>query len=482
MRIAHISAEVAPFAKSGGLGDVVGALPRAQADLGHEVSVWMPFYRQVRTRLAELHIEPGVAINPFVVTVGPHRFEVGVLRTVLPGSTVSVYMIGSDENFDRDAIYSLDRFGRDDGNVRFATFVRATLSALERLWLAPDILHAHDWHAALAPMALAWDQPRNWVFDRTRTVLTIHNLAYQGVYSPSSFGILGLPAGVYPWTEWNGAVNLMKGGLASAGVITAVSPTFAAEITTPAGGFGLDAMLRARSRNLHGILNGIDPEEWNPATDPHLPARYDSTALEGKRVTRQELLSFAGMDPADPGLVVGAVGRLTSQKGWDLIFPALDDLMSRGIRFIFLGSGESHYESLLHDISRRARGRAFAWVGFRDDLAHRIEAGVDTFLMPSLFEPCGLNQMYSLRYGTPPIVRRTGGLADSVVPYDGRNIDRATGFGFDAATPLALRDTVLWAQHVHRNPDTWTRLMRNGMAVDFSWHRSATEYLRVYTA
>lgn len=480
MRIAHLSAEVAPFAKSGGLGDVVGALPRAQADLGHEVSVWMPLYRQVKQKFAELHIEPHVALEPFVVTVGPHRFEIGVLRATLPGSTVPVFFIGSDENFERDSIYSLDRYGRDDGIVRFATFVRAALSALERLWLAPDILHAHDWHAALATMALAWDQPRNWVFDRTRTVVTIHNLAYQGVYAPSSFGVLGLPPAYYSWVEWNGAVNLLKGALASVDAITAVSPTFAREITTPAGGFGLDPMLRTRSRDLHGILNGIDPEEWNPAADPHLVSHYDAADLSGKRHARKSLLEFAGMDPDDDGFLIGSVGRLTSQKGWDLIFPALDELIARGNRFIFLGSGEPHYESRLRELSHQGRGRTFAWIGFREDLAHRIEAGIDSFLMPSLFEPCGLNQMYSLRYGTPPIVRRTGGLADSVVPYDGHNLDHATGFGFDAASPSALRDTVLWAQQVHRNRTTWERLMRNGMAQDFSWQRAAEQYIAVY--
>lgn len=481
MRIAHLSAEVAPFAKSGGLGDVVGALPKAQAELGHDVSVWTPLYRQTWDAFHRLHIDPELVLPPMLVTVGPHRFEVGVLRAHLPGSRVPVYFIGSNENFDRDSIYAPDAFGRDDGIIRFSLFVRATLLALDRLWMAPHILHAHDWHAALAPMALAWDQPGNWVFDQTRTVLTIHNLAYQGVYSPGTFGVLGLPPAVQPWVEWNGAVNLLKGGLASSGAITAVSPTFAWEITTPSGGFGLDPILRVRASDLVGILNGIDPDEWDPSKDPHLSATYDATSLERKAINRGDLLRFAGMDPDDPGLVVGAVGRLTNQKGWDLLLGAVDELLYRGIRFVFLGSGEPHYEWELRRLSDERPGRLFAWIGFREDLAHRIEAGADAFLMPSLFEPCGLNQMYSLRYGTPPIVRRTGGLSDSVVGYDGNNAEYATGFAFDEPSPRALRDTLLWTQQTFRRPDVWRRIVANGMQQDFSWQRSAARYVDLYT-
>lgn len=482
MRIVHLSAEVAPFAKSGGLGDVVGALPKAQAALGNDVSVFMPLYRQARETLDRLNLDPEVATAPFMVEVGPQRFEVGVLRAHLPGSRVPVYFIGSNENFDRPQIYSPDYFGRDDGIVRYTLFVRAALAAMERLWMAPDILHAHDWHAALAPMALAWDEPGNWVFGNTRTVLTIHNLAYQGVYPSSSFGTLGLPPAKHGWAEWNGEVNLLKGALASAAAITTVSATYAQEILSPAAGFGLDPLLRLRSRDVIGILNGIDPSEWDPSRDPHLASQYDVDTLERKGINRRALLIAAGMDPDDPGLVVGAVGRLTSQKGWDLLLDSVEELLYRGVRFVMLGSGEPRYEQALASLSGASPGRLWAYIGFRDDLAHQIEGGADAFLMPSIFEPCGLNQMYSLRYGTPPIVRRTGGLADSVIPYTGYDRDPATGFAFDDATPIALRDTVLWAQSVHRDRDLWNRIARNGMRQDFSWTRSARQYQNVYEA
>jgi starch synthase len=478
MRISHLSAEVAPFAKSGGLGDVAGALPKAQAELGHDVAVWMPLYREVRKALRERGIEPQVACDPF--HVGGQ--QVGVLRASLPDSEVPLFLIGADEYFDRPQIYSPAANGEDDGVVRYALFVRAVLTAMHRLGNAPHILHAHDWHAALAPLAVAWDRAGESIFRNTATVLTIHNLAYQGIYARQVFPVLGLPPGALPHVDWNGAVNLMKGGLVAADVITAVSPTFAREIMTRDGAFGLDGVLRMRSGDLVGIVNGIDPRVWNPAVDPRIAVNYDSSTIERKRDNRRALLEACGMDAEDGGLVVGVIGRLTHQKGYDLLFPALGDLIGAGIRFVMLGSGEPGLEREMHRYSSIAGGRFWGFVGFQEDLAHRIEAGADTFLMPSRFEPCGLNQLYSLAYGTPPIVRRVGGLADTVVAYDGTNRESATGFGFDAATPQALRDTVLWAQRCYHDPALWTQLVRNGMRQDFSWKHSAELYAEVYRA
>jgi len=258
VRIAHLSAEVTPFAKSGGLGDVVGALPKAQAELGHDVSVWMPLYRQAQEKIGSAEV-----------------VSEGVLRTTLPGSEVPLFLIAADQYFDRKFIYSPSPSGEDDGIARYSYFVRAVFAAMQRLWNAPEILHAHDWHAALAPMALAWN--RDWVFNDTRTVFTIHNLAYQGIYPPSMFGHLGLPAATFPQVEFDGAINLMKGAIVAADVITAVSPTYAREITTPDGGFGLDPILRMRRDRLVGIVNGIDPLVWNPATDPKIAHHYDAS-------------------------------------------------------------------------------------------------------------------------------------------------------------------------------------------------------------
>ena len=378
---------------------------------------------------------------------------------------------------DHGPIYSPSASGEDDGIIRYSLFVRAVFAAMHKLWNAPEILHAHDWHMALAPMAIAWDRPRDWIFSGTKSVLTIHNLAYQGMYPRSMFGALGLPGDALPLVDFDGAINLMKGGIVAADVITAVSPTFAREITTPDGGFGLDPLLRLRSDRLIGIVNGIDPLIWNPAIDPKIARNYDLHSIEGKLDNRKALLDSLGMDGDDRGFVVGIVGRLTHQKGFDLLFPVLGDLVGAGIRFAMLGSGEPDLENKMHEYSG---SRFWAYVGFSDDLAHRIEAGADAFLMPSRFEPCGLNQLYSLAYGTPPIVRRVGGLADTVIGFDGHNRDRATGFTFEDATPSALRDTVLWAQRCYQDPMLWTQLALNGMSQDFSWKHSAEMYCEVY--
>ncbi len=480
MRIAHLSAEASPLAKTGGLGDVVGALPEAQRALGHEATVWIPLYRQAREELRRRSIDPEWVTEPFALDLGFARYQIGLLKATLPDTRVSVYMIGCDELFDRPGLYSRDAAGRDDSHRRYSVFVRAALEAMRRIGWIPNVLHAHDWHAALAPMALAWDSPVDWHFAQTSTVLTLHNLAYQGVYPVSEFVHMGLPTAARGSVTALGSLNFLKGGLLAADAITAVSPNYAWEITTPEGGFGLDAVMRSRTADLHGILNGIDLSIWDPAIDRKLPYRYTPCDLRGKEENRRTLLTMAGMDEADPGMVVGIIGRLVEQKGYDLLFPVLDELFADGIRFIFLGSGEPHYEAAVRAFSQRARGRFWGHVGFDDLLAHLIEAGCDTFLMPSRFEPCGLNQLYSLKYGTLPIVRRVGGLADTVIAYEGTNAESATGFGFDAPEPSALRETVRWANKCFKAPALWRQLMLNAMAQDYSWERSAKRYVALY--
>jgi starch synthase len=480
MRIAHIASECAPFAKTGGLGDVVGSLPIAQAELGHEVSVWLPLYRQVWAAMDKLGIKPEIALDPFKIDLGFNRYEVGVLRVLLPGSTVPLYLVGSDPHFDRPEIYSKAFDGSDDGVVRYSLFVRAAMEGMKRLWQPPDVLHAHDWHTALAPMALRWDDPKDWVFNHTVSVLTIHNASYQGLSAPGAFVHLGLPRHAYKWTEWHGAMNLLKGGIEAADAITAVSPNFARELMTRDGGFGLDPVLARRWQSVIGIVNGIDPKVWNPKVDAKIPHKYSLEELAKKRDNRRELLRIAGMNPDDPGFVVGAVGRLTEQKGYDMLFPAMHDLLNQGVRMIMLGSGDRQHESSLHWFSQQAPGRFWGYVGFQDNLAHLIEAGTDSFVMPSRFEPCGLNQLYSLAYGTPPIVRKVGGLADTVTGYNGFNRWEASGFTFDEPSPYALRDTIMWARYCYHDPSLWTQLVRNGMTQDWSWHHSAQTYMNVY--
>ena len=480
MRIAHLAAEVAPFAKTGGLGDVAGALPKAQAAHGHEVAVWMPLYRRVWEWFEKEKQRPEQALDPFAIDLGFRRWGVGILRTTLPGSTVPLYLIGNDSLFDRASIYGSGPDGRDDGLVRYAVFVRAALEGMRRLQLVPDILHAHDWHACLAPMALRWDAPADWHFGKTKTVLTIHNGAYQGRYGHDQFVSLGLPAQAAPGLDWFGALNLLKGGIVAADAITTVSPGYAREMLWGKEGFGLEPVLRSRRTEFLGLLNGIDETVWDPATDRKIPSPYSLSELAPKLGNRQAMLAGAGMDGNDDSILIGCVGRLVKQKGWDLLYEALPTLLHDGIRFVMLGSGEGPMEDQIRHWTQRAPGRFWGKVGYDDSLAHLIEAGADAFLMPSRFEPCGLNQMYSMAYGTPPIVRRTGGLADTVIGFDGSNQGVATGFVFEEADAGALVGAVRRAARAYRRSAIWTRIARNGMGHDWSWTKAATRYLAVY--
>jgi starch synthase len=460
----------------------VGSLPKALAARGHDVDVFMPFHLQAARWYRRRETWPGAALPPFEVSVLGRSHTVGVLRDLLPGSLAPVYFVAHDPLFHRREIYAPNDQGRDDGLWRFTLFVRAAIEALKRLDRRPRILHAHDWHPALAPMLGAWSNWRDRWFDDVASVLTIHNLGYQGVYGREEFPILGLPEAAW-WggaVEHRGDVNLLKGAIAAADMITAVSPTYANEIRSREGGVGLDSFLNARGDRVVGILNGVDTSVWNPAHDTHLPAHYGPEDMRGKAECRAELCRIAGFEPGDPAMIVGAIGRLTDQKGFDLLLEAAPELIRRGIRIAMLGSGEPALEGAMRVLEAHAPGRFRAFVGYDEPAAHRIEAGADAFVMPSRFEPCGLSQMYSLAYGTPPIVRRTGGLADSVVPYDGYNLDRATGFSFDAPAPHALAAEVLRAQHVFFQRDRWKRIVENGMAQDFSWNRSAGEYEAVY--
>lgn len=480
MRISHLSAECVPYAKTGGLGDVAGALPKALAERGHDVDVWIPFHLEAARWFRRRFEWPAQALDPFDVSVLGTTYRVGILTHTLPGSSVPVYFVAHDPLFHRPAIYSPNDWGADDGLWRFSLFVRAAVEALKRMGRKPQVLHAHDWHPALAPMLGAWMNWRDRWFDDVASVLTIHNARYQGLYDPALFPALGLPPEVFSLVELGGAVNLLKGAIEAADVITAVSPRYAWEITTPEGGASLDAVLRGRSDRLTGILNGVDLSAWDPEHDPHLRARYSARDLRGKAECRQDLCLLSGFEPADPALIVGAVSRLTDQKGIDLLFEAAPELIRRGVRIAMLGSGDAALEGSMRVLEAHAPGRFKAFVGYDEALSHRVIAGADAFVMPSRFEPCGLTQMYALAYGTPPIVRRTGGLADSVVAYDGHNLETATGFAFDAATSHELAAETLRAMHVFFHKDDWRRIVRNGMLVDNSWDHAAGLYEEAY--
>jgi starch synthase len=483
LRISHLSAECSPFAKTGGLGDVVGALPKALARRGHDVDIWIPFHLEAAQWYRRRLQWPIEATPPFDVSILGRPYRVGILKGHLPHNDVPVYFVAHDPLFHRPGgLYAPNDSGMDDGLWRFTIFVRAALEAMRRLGRSPQVLHTHDWHPALATMLGAWSGWRNRWFDDVSSVLTIHNIQYQGAYPGHLFTTLGLPDDVRRGglLDFRGSLNFLKGGIEAADVITTVSPTFAAEIQTPAGGAGLDAVLRGRNHRLTGILNGIDRQVWNPAADPHISARYSVDEPSGKSECRHELLRTAGFEPGDPGMVLGAIGRLVDQKGFDLLLEVAPELIRRGLRIVMLGSGEPALEGAMRLLESHYHGQFRAFLGYDEALSHRIEAGVDALVMPSRFEPCGLTQMYSLAYGTVPIVRKTGGLADSVITYDGYNENIATGFHFDDPSPHALAAEILRAQHIFFQRGTWYRLMRNGMSVDNSWEHAAGLYEGVY--
>lgn len=472
-RICQIAAETTPFAKTGGLGDVVAGLSRALAHGGHDVRVFLPFYQRIaRLDFSFVWVD---FLRDFEIALGARRFQVSVLTTRLPASGVDVYFVHCPALYHHESIYS----GDWDEYLRFALLTRAAIESCQRMGWAPQIVHVHDWHAALAPIYLktiyAWDR----LFAGTRTVLTLHNLGYQGAFGAQVLGDLGLDGHSHLLHQEDlaaGRISFLKTGLLYADLLTTVSRTYAREIQTPEYGFGLDPLLRARADSLVGIVNGVDYGEWNPAEDPHLPHRYSAGDLSGKARMKQALLEKIGLPHRVEAPVLGIVTRLTAQKGLDLLFDTLPEfLYHRDLRFVALGSGEERYESFLSWLQVSFPGKAWYFRGHSEELAHWIEAGADVFLMPSRYEPCGLNQMYSLRYGTPPVVRRTGGLADTVEPWN-PVARQGTGFLFDHFTPEGLRWGIDAALRAFRDADSWRQLIANGMAKDFSWGRQVGAY------
>ena len=482
MKILFATAEVSPIAKTGGLGDVCGSLPKALTKLGHEVVVFMPYYRQARDWFAERTVTLEQVVPPTVIRWGNWAAESTVLRTSLPESDVPLYLIANEHFFHRDQIYSLRSDGVDDGAERFAFFCRAVIHAAEALGLSPDIVHAHDWHAALLPVYLQSGLRGSEAFRGTRSVFTIHNLNYQGIAPSAAFPALGLHSRYFApdALEHFGEINLMKGGILFADQVTTVSPTYAQEIQTPEHGAGLDGLLRSLSFRLHGVLNGIDTEEWDPANDELIPAHFEAGRLNGKALSKRSLLREAGLRYQAKTPLLSFVSRLVDQKGLDLLLPVLDGLLRAGSHAVILGSGEPRYERALLEVAARNSAACRVWIGFDNALAHRIYAGSDILLMPSLYEPCGLNQMYALRYGTLPVVRLTGGLADTVIPFDGTNGEEANGFGFQLPIAEQLHAATWISMLNYREPLVWKELQNHAMAADFSWNRSANEYERIY--
>jgi len=482
MRVVFATSEAAPIAKTGGLGDVCGSLPKALSALGHDVTIFMPFHRQAR----EYFERNGQAVEPVIppTTIAWDGWAAAAayFRTTLPGTEIPLYLVANDFFFDRNAIYALRSDGYDDGFERFTFFCRALIQGCELLGISPEILHAHDWHAALLPVYLDSGLRGSPQFRATRSVYTIHNLNYQGIAPASRFGVVGLHPRYWAADalEHFGEVNLMKGGIIFADQVTTVSPNYAREIRTPAYGAGLDGVLRSLSFKLTGILNGIDVDEWNPANDAYIEAHYDAEKLSGKAIAKRMLAREAGLKYLAKTPIMGVVSRLIEQKGLQLLAPVFSRLLRAGAQAVVLGSGEPAIEQAFTAVAAAQSDRCSVTIGFDNAYAHRIYAGADMLLVPSIYEPCGLNQMYALRYGTVPVVRLTGGLADTVVPFDGTNQDEANGFGFIGATPADLYSATWIAMLNHRDSRSWKALQRNGMSEDFSWDRSAREYDAVY--
>ena len=478
LRVCFIAAEYSPFAKTGGLGDVAAALTRDLARRGHDLRVFIPLHGQME--LAGIDRHPVDYLQDLPLRVGPHEFRFGVQTARVPDTQLWVYLIDCPALFDRPRIYS----DAPDEHVRYLALTRAAFECCQRMGFAPDILHSNDWHTAFAPLLLrtayAWDRG---IFGATRSVFTIHNIGYQGVFSAAHAGDVGPGVGIEALHQLDlgaGRINPMRHAVIYADAVTTVSPNYAVEIRTVEGGFGLDADLRARGGAVSGILNGVDYDDWNPATDRYIPHRYDANDLTGKARNKDALLDLLRMPTAASVPLIGMVTRLTRQKGIDLLPDVLPKLLQEhDCRFVALGSGEAQYERFMHELQERFPGRVVFYSGYSEELAHFIEAAADIFLMPSLYEPCGLNQMYSLKYGTVPVVRRTGGLADSV-----RHFDPATGQGtgvvfndFDAGgLRWALQTALQW----YGRPGVWRRLVQNGMQQDFSWDSRIGEYEALY--
>lgn len=485
MNILLAASEAVPFAKTGGLADVATGLSRALAKEGHQVTLAIPCYRRLLPDGYRLGETVHTADVPLEIQVGPHTIRGEVLRTSLPGSSVNVLLIDQPMYFDRDSLYVSGGQGYHDNCERFVFFSRAVVEAAARLDLQPDVIHCNDWQTGLIPALLDLERHDHPALSQTACVMTIHNLAFQGSFPSGSMPLTGLDWRLFNWEQMEayGDLNLLKTGLIFSQMITTVSPTYACEIQTAANGCGLEDVLAYRQDRLRGILNGVDTSQWDPATDPHLPATYNiETVWEGKPTCKRALQEEVGLPTHADVPLFGMISRMSDQKGFDLIDERAEELLRESAQFVFLGTGDDRYERMVQSLAKRAPEKVAAMIGFKEGLAHRIEAGADAYLMPSRFEPCGLNQMYSLTYGTPPIVTNVGGLADSVVDATEESIaqHRATGFVFHRYDSGLLREAIERAMHAYRDRPLWESLVTAGMAQDWSWRSSAEAYVDVY--
>ncbi len=476
-----MASEVEPFAKTGGLADVAGALPAALVALGHDVRVLMPKYRGVEERAGQVR----TVVPRLTVPLGDRSIE-GALIEGRTSSGVPVYFLRQDHYYDREGLYGTSDGDYWDNCERFVFFCRGALESLlyldrhEAVSWRPHVVHCNDWQTGLVPVYLRTLYRDHPSLGGIATLFTIHNLAYQGVFWHYDMPMTGLgwdlftPAGI----EFYGKLNFLKGGLVFSDLLTTVSRTYAREICTAAFGAGLEGVLEERSHDLHGVVNGLDYEAWNPAKDPHIAQPYSADDPTGKAACREALRHDLGLETV-PGPLLGMVTRLVEQKGIDLVLEALPGILAEGCQLVLLGSGDAKVEAAFTEWAAREPGQVAVRLGYEAELAHRVYAGADCFLMPSRYEPCGLGQLIALRYGTAPVVRRTGGLADTVTEFDPAS-RVGTGFTFDGYTVGGLLDAVHRAASAYRQPALWKALVRNDMTEDFSWEASAREYVTLY--
>ena len=474
MRILFVASEALPYAKTGGLADVIEALPRALVKLGHEVAVFLPRYRGMKVTsldLPSLTIPQGTRLRfPAIASGGIHR-------------GVRYFFLDDPFYFDRDGIYGDRNREYPDNAERFTEFSRAAIELAKQIWM-PDLIHCHDWQTAMVPVLLRSSYGDDPVVRDLPVVFTVHNIGYHGIFPKETLERAGIPAGVFHpgGIEFFGNVNFLKGGLIYSDYLTTVSRKYAQEIQTPEFGFGLEGVIRTRSDRLVGILNGVDYSAWSPDRDTLIPMRYSAKNLDGKHVCKQALqdeLKLLKDNPSRP--VLGIVSRLVDQKGFDLIALIAHELLQEDVLLAVLGAGDRRYEELFRALAGDFPGRVGAVIGYDNKLAHLVEAGSDIFLMPSRYEPCGLNQIYSLRYGTVPVVRATGGLDDTIEAFDLEH-GTGTGFKFMEYSGGALLHAIRQALHHHSDEGVWKRIQLNGMAKDFSWNTSASEYAKLYEA
>ena len=482
MNILVATSEAVPLAKTGGLADVCGALPIELARLGQEVAVIMPAYRQVRE--AGLPIETtGIE---FRIPIGRKEVPGRLLRTYLPSSHVPVYLVEQDEYYARDGLYQQNGEDYRDNCERFVFFSRAVMESVRLLGLQLDVLHANDWQTGLIPAYLKIEYRSTPGFERVASLLTVHNLAYQGTFWHWDMLVTGLDWKYFNWhqMEFFGQLNLLKTGLVFADAINTVSPRYSEEIQSAPLGCGLEGVLQQRRNVLSGIINGVDYRQWNPESDPHLPMKYSAKNVqEGKASAKAALQAQVGLPQEPRSPLLAFVGRLVDQKGVDLITAVLPDwAQNYDAQWVILGTGDQKHQEAVSNLARRFPNRVAARLEFSEPLAHLIEAGADMFLMPSQFEPCGLSQLYSLKYGTVPIVRATGGLADTITDAtdDALATGSPNGFSFQPYSALSLHETVRRATNAYARPDIWNQLIQTGMAQDWSWARSAGQYVQLY--